>query len=66
MQALSLRGSHVHYSVRGPNSCFKKREEKLGPYFLVRRGVDLYAAALENFFISNFRVSSSVEPYAAA
>ena len=27
MQALSLRGLYVSYSVRGPNSCFKKKRK---------------------------------------
>ena len=65
MQALSLRGLHVHYSVIGPNSCFKKRI-KFGTILLVRRGVDLYTVAWEKKFVSNFRVRSNVKPYVAA
>ena len=55
MQVLSLRGLHVHYSVREPNSCFKN----LFPTFW-------YNATEKENFVSNFRVRSSVDLYAVA
>ena len=66
MQSQSLRDVHVHYSVRGPNSCFKRRKTRTILSDTLRRSSLCRYVGEKNFFVSSFRVRSSVELYAVA
>ena len=68
MQAQSLRDFHVHSSVRGLNSCFKKKKK---PFSIIsgtqqRRTLRYCLASIAFFLGYMFLVRSGVAPYVVA